>query len=319
MIPHPRLSVVIPVYNEELGLQNLFARLYPALDALEISYEILFVNDGSMDRSQALLAEQFARRPDVTRVIAFAGNFGQHRAIFAGFERARGERIVTMDADLQNPPEEIRSVLAAMDRGFDYVGTIRKQRHDSAFRKYASRLINRMRARTTSIRITDQGCMLRGYSKSVVDLVVRCKERSLFIPALAYAFARAPTEIAVAHEDRHAGRSQYSLYKLLRLNFDLMTGFTLVPLQLFSMLGIAVSALSAVLVVVMALRRLIIGPEEGGLFTLFGIAFFMIGLTLFGIGLLGEYIGRIYQQVQDRPLYVVAEVLEAAYAERGAA
>src|SRR5690349_1424986 len=118
MMPRPRLSVVIPVYNEELGLEELFARLYPALDALEISYEILFVNDGSMDRSQSLLAAQFARRPDVTRVVAFAGNFGQHRAIFAGFERARGERVVTLDADLQNPPEEIRSVLAAMDRGF---------------------------------------------------------------------------------------------------------------------------------------------------------------------------------------------------------
>ena len=315
----PSVSVVIPVYNEEQGLPELFARLYPALDALEISYEILFVNDGSMDRSQALLAAQFERRPEVTRVIAFAANFGQHRAIFAGFERARGERVVTLDADLQNPPEEIAAVLAAMNRGFDYVGTIRKQRHDSAFRKYASRMLNRIRARTTAIRISDQGCMLRGYSKAVVDLVVRCKERSLFIPALAYSFARAPTEIHVAHEDRHAGRSQYSLYNLLRLNFDLMTGFTLAPLQLFSMLGIAVSGLSAVLVIVLALRRLIVGPEQGGLFTLFGLAFFMIGLALFGIGLLGEYVGRIYQQVQDRPLYVVAEVLEDRSQERESA
>src|SRR5213075_2153396 len=126
------LSVVIPVYNEEAGLASLFARLYPALDALGQSYEVIFVNDGSRDRSAALLREQFERRPDVTRVVLFNGNYGQHMAIMAGFEHCRGQRIVTLDADLQNPPEEIGRLVDKMDEGHDYVGSIRLQRRDSA-------------------------------------------------------------------------------------------------------------------------------------------------------------------------------------------
>ena len=131
-----------------------------------------------------------------------------------------------------------------------------------------------------------------------------------FIPALAYAFARNPGEVVVGHDERAAGESKYSLYSLIRLNFDLMTGFSLVPLQLFSMLGIAISVLSGFFVVFLFIRRLMIGPEAEGLFTLFAIAFFLIGITLFGIGLLGEYIGRIYQQVRHRPRYLVEAILE---------
>src|SRR5881628_4009373 len=145
------LSVVIPVYNEEAGLASLFARLYPALDALGQSYEVIFVNDGSRDRSAALLREQFAKRPDVTRVVLLNGNFGQHMAIMAGFERCRGERVVTLDADLQNPPEEIGKLLAKMDEGHDYVGTVRSERQDTAFRRHASRLMNAVRERITRI------------------------------------------------------------------------------------------------------------------------------------------------------------------------
>src|ERR671926_1461971 len=129
------LSVVIPVYNEEAGLPALFARLYPALDALGVTYEVVFVNDGSRDRSAAVLREQFQRRPDVTRVVLFNANYGQHTAIIAGFERCRGERVVTLDADLQNPPEEIAKLLALMDQGYDYVGGVRSERHDNAFRR----------------------------------------------------------------------------------------------------------------------------------------------------------------------------------------
>ena len=145
------LSVVIPVYNEEAGLAALFARLYPALDALGKGYEIIFVNDGSRDRSAALLREQFAKRPDVTRVVLLNGNFGQHMAIMAGFERVRGERIVTLDADLQNPPEEIGKLLKKMDEGYDYVGTIRRSRRDVWWRKAASRMMNRLRERITRV------------------------------------------------------------------------------------------------------------------------------------------------------------------------
>jgi undecaprenyl-phosphate 4-deoxy-4-formamido-L-arabinose transferase len=306
----PRVTVVVPVYNEEAVLPGLFARLYPALDALGESYEVIFVNDGSSDRSPALLREQFQRRSDVTRVILFNGNYGQHLAIMAGFEASRGERVVTLDADLQNPPEEIARLLAKMDEGYDYIGTVRRDRHDTFFRRSASRVMNAIRERITRIRMTDQGCMLRAYSRDIIDALNSCREINTYIPALAYTFAQRPTEIDVAHEDRAAGESKYSLYSLVRLNFDLVTGFSVMPLQLFSLSGIVIALLSIVFVVALAVRRLLVGPEAEGVFTLFGIAFFLIGITLFGIGLLGEYVGRIYEQVRERPRYVVQAILE---------
>ena len=306
----PEVSVVIPVYNEEAGLANLFARLYPAMDALGIAYEVVFVNDGSRDNSVAILAEQYRKRPDVTRVVLFNGNYGQHMAILAGFEQTRGQIVITLDADLQNPPEEIHKLIAKMREGYDYVGSIRRKRQDSAWRTVASKAMNRVRERITNIHITDQGNMLRAYGRNVIDLVNQCGEVNTFVPALAYKFARKPTEIVVEHEERAAGESKYSLYSLIRLNFDLMTGFSLVPLQMFSLLGITLSLLSALLVVVLIIRRFLLGAEAEGVFTLFAIAFFFMGVILFGIGLVGEYVGRIYQQVRARPRYVVATILE---------
>lgn len=306
----PEVSVVIPVYNEEAGLANLFARLYPAMDALGIAYEVVFVNDGSRDNSVAILAEQYRKRPDVTRVVLFNGNYGQHMAILAGFEQTRGQIVITLDADLQNPPEEIHKLIAKMREGYDYVGSIRRKRQDSAWRTVASKAMNRVRERITNIHITDQGNMLRAYGRNVIDLVNQCGEVNTFVPALAYKFARKPTEIVVEHEERAAGESKYSLYSLIRLNFDLMTGFSLVPLQMFSLLGMTLSLLSALLVVVLIFRRFLLGAEAEGVFTLFAIAFFFMGVILFGIGLVGEYVGRIYQQVRARPRYVVATILE---------
>jgi undecaprenyl-phosphate 4-deoxy-4-formamido-L-arabinose transferase len=306
----PELSIVIPVYNEEAGLAKLFARLYPALDALGLSYEIVFVNDGSRDRSAAILADQFRDRPDVTRVVLFNGNYGQHMAILAGFEATRGEIVVTLDADLQNPPEEIGNLIAKVREGYDYVGSIRRERQDSAWRTHASRMMNRLRERITHIKMTDQGNMLRAYGRNVIDLINQCSEVNTFIPALAYTFSRNPTEIVVEHEERAAGESKYSFYSLIRLNFDLVTGFSLVPLQFFSMLGIGLSFLSAALFILLLVRRFIIGAEVEGVFTLFAITFFLMGVILFGIGLVGEYVGRIYQQVRGRPRYVVQTVLQ---------
>jgi undecaprenyl-phosphate 4-deoxy-4-formamido-L-arabinose transferase len=304
------VSVVIPVYNEEDGLQNLFDRLYPALDQLGRQYEIVFVDDGSSDRSVALLREQFARRPDTTRVVVLARNAGQHMAIMAGFANTRGDYVITLDADLQNPPEEIANIIAAMDKGADYVGTVRRNRHDVYWRKAASRMMNRIRERTTQIRITDQGCMLRGYDREIVDAINSCVEVSTFIPALGYTFARNPVEIEVAHEERSVGKSKYSLYRLIRLNFDLMTGFSVMPLQVFSMAGIIISLVSLAFVVFLAVRRLVHGPEAEGVFTLLGIAFFLIGILLMGVGMVGEYVGRIYEQVRQRPRFTVAAIIE---------
>lgn len=306
------LSVVIPVFNEEQVLPALFARLYPALDKISETYEIIFVDDGSRDRSPALLRRQFEKRPDTTRVVLFVGNYGQHLAIMAGFERCRGERVVTLDADLQNPPEEIAKLLAKMDEGHDYVGGVRARRRDPWFRRNASRFLNFLRERTTHIHMTDQGCMLRAYSRSIVNAINACTEVNTFIPALAYTFAHNPTEIEMEHEERKAGATKYSLYKLVRLNFDLVTGFSLVPLQAFSLAGFLLALSAMGLVMVQVVRRLIFGAAAEGMFdsVIEGIELFLAGLVLLGIGILGEYIGRIYQEVLRRPRFVIGGVLE---------
>jgi undecaprenyl-phosphate 4-deoxy-4-formamido-L-arabinose transferase len=309
----PSLSIVIPVYNEEAGLQPLFDRLYPTLDKLGCSYEIIFVDDGSRDRSAAILKDQFLKRPDVTRVIVFNANYGQHLAIIAGFEHCRGERIVTLDADLQNPPEEIGKLIAAMDAGHDYVGSIRRARKDSWWRHAASKAMNRLRERITGIKMTDQGCMLRAYSRDIVRAIAASREVSTFIPALAYTYAHSPTEVEVEHAERAAGESKYSLYSLIRLNFDLVTGFSLVPLQLFSMFGMIVSAGAVLVYLIVIVNRLILAGWREGFATLWDrdiLAFFLVGMLLFGLGLVGEYVGRIYQQVRERPRYTIQAVLE---------
>jgi undecaprenyl-phosphate 4-deoxy-4-formamido-L-arabinose transferase len=306
----PDVSLVIPVYNEEAGLEALFARLYPVLDALGRPYEVVFVDDGSRDRSAALLRRQYQQRPDVTRVVLLRANAGQHAAIIAAFGYVRGTYVITLDADLQNPPEELPRVVAAMDEGHDYVGTIRKQRQDQWWRHWASRLMNRVRQAITSIRMTDQGCMLRGYHRDIVGAILDSREAHTFIPALGYIYAGNPTEIPVRHEARFAGKSKYPLFKLIHLNFDLVTGFSVLPLQLFSLAGMGIAGLSVLFVVYLGIRRLMIGPEVEGVFTLFAIAFFLLGIALFGIGLLGEYVGRIHEQVRGRPRYLVRAVLQ---------
>lgn len=305
------LSVLIPVYNEQDVLNKLFDRLYPVMDALERSFEILFVNDGSSDGSADILVQQFEQRPDVTRVVSLSSNAGQHAALIAGFELTRGKFIITLDADLQNPPEEIPAIVTELDKGFDYVGSIRASRHDKAWRHIASRMMNSLREKITSIRMTDQGCMLRGYSREIALEIAISNESRTFIPALAYLYAARPTEITVAHEERAAGESKYSLFKLIQLNFDLVTSFSSVPLQLISFTGIVVSIISFLFVVYLAYRRLFYGPEVEGVFTLFGITIFLMGLLLFSVGMLGEYIGRINGLVRRRKRFRVASVLEA--------
>ncbi|MGZ5049995.1 MAG: glycosyltransferase [Methylobacter sp.] len=312
----PDVSIVIPVYNEEAVLPLLFDRLYPVLENLKHRCEIIFVDDGSHDRSPALLRKQFQQYPDSTRVIFLRANAGQHAALIAGFEQARGTYVLTLDADLQNPPEEIPNLLQKMDDGYDYVGTIRRERKDSLWRHWASLAMNRLREKITRIRITDQGCMMRGYHRDIIDAVLATTETNTFIPALAYLYAGNPTEIVIDHEERAAGESKYSLLKLIHLNFDLMTGFSIAPLQAFSLIGIGVSIFSLLFVVYLGWRRLTVGPEADGVFTLFAIMFFLIGILLFGIGLLGEYIGRIYTQTRSRPRYLIKAMLDNSNGEQ---
>ncbi len=304
-----RVSVVVPVFNEAASIPELVPRLTAAMEALARPYELIFVDDGSRDESLRLLRGFAVRQPEI-RVVELSRNFGQHQAILAGFTYATGDVVVTLDADLQNPPEEIGKLLALVDQGHDAVGGIRKLRQDSLFRRVASRLVNRVTAAITGMRLRDYGCMLRAYSRDVVDLINRCEESATFIPALAQSFARRPIEVEVAHAARGQGRSHYSFYKLLRLNFDLMTGFSLVPLQLFTLLGFLTAAGGLLFGIYLLVRRFVLlGQSEAeGVFTLFALAFVVMGVLMAGVGMVGEYVGRIYVEVRRRPRYLVREV-----------
>ena len=301
---NPEVSLVIPVYNEEESLPALFDRLFPVVEGLGRSCEVVFINDGSRDASLPLLVRAVQEHPYV-RLIDFNGNFGQHMAILAGFSHARGEKVLTLDADLQNPPEEIPRLLEQMDAGHDVVGTHRVGRQDPFFRKAASKVVNRVSNRITGLAIRDYGCMLRGYDRRIVDLINQCRETTTFLPALAQKFAQSPVDIPVGHAEREHGTSKYGLYRLVRLNFDLMTGFSLVPLQAVTLMGLLVSALSVLFGLFLVLRRLLVGAEAEGLFTLMALNFFLLGVLLFGIGISGEYVGRIYLEVRQRPRYLV--------------
>lgn len=310
LVSGPEISIVIPVYNEAPNLPLLFERLSAVVDKMGRAAEIVFTDDGSADNSLEILKSFVTKRPDIVRVIEFDRNYGQHMAVMAGFETARGDIIVTLDADLQNPPEEIPKLIAEMDAGHDVVGSYRRDRQDSVFRTLPSRLINYIRERITGIRMRDQGCMLRAYRRAIVRIIVDSGETSTFIPAMAQFYAERPTEVEVEHAARHAGVSNYNLYKLIRLNFDLMTGFSLVPLQVFTMVGMAVSGGSLLLVAYMLLRRLIVGPEAEGIFTLFAILFFLLGVVITGLGIVGEYVGRIYQQIRARARFRIRTIHE---------
>lgn len=312
----PYISIVIPVHNEQEVLEELYKRLTDTLDALEHPFEIILVNDGSTDRSAHLLEAFHQRRPAQIRIIEFNGNFGQHMAIMAGFEHVRGQIIITMDADLQNPPEEIGKLVQAMEAGHDVINTYREARQDSWWRLKVSKWHNQIRAwMMPQLKMKDEGCMLRAYRRNIVDLMVSTGESTTFIPALALTYAANPTEVGVAHAERSAGTSSYNFYKLIRYNFDLITGFSVFPLQIFTMFGLLISLCSFVFFMFLVLRRFIVGPEVEGVFTLFAIMFLLIGIALFGLGIVGEYVGRIYQEVRRRPRFVVKRVIEATEGE----
>jgi undecaprenyl-phosphate 4-deoxy-4-formamido-L-arabinose transferase len=307
--PEPYISVIIPVYNEEENLPELGRRLMLTLTGMGRPFEIILVDDGSTDRSWEILTELYEQHPQYIRALQFHRNFGQHPAVFAGFQAARGRVVVTLDGDLQNPPEEIPRLVAKLEEGYDAVGGWRQDRQDSLFRRLPSQAVNYLMSKVTGIKLRDYGCMLRAYRREVVDSINQCQESSSFIPALANLFSRRVAEIPVGHAQRERGRSKYSLIKLIRLNFDLMTGFSSLPIHLVGLLGVTIALLGLVFGAFLFIRRLFVGPEVEGVFTLFAILFVFVGLNTLGLALIGEYVGRIYREVRQRPRYVIRETL----------
>jgi undecaprenyl-phosphate 4-deoxy-4-formamido-L-arabinose transferase len=303
------VSIVVPVFNESANLPTLWSRLKPVLDGLDRPWETVFVDDGSRDDSLGILREIAAREEGRVRVVELARNFGQHSAILAGFKQSRGEMVVTLDADLQNPPEEIPKLIAAIDEGNDVVGGWREERHDQAYRKYASRLHNRLTSLIVGVPMHDYGCMLRAYRRHIVDTVIDCDEKAAFVPALANTFAKRVAEIPVQHAERSSGESKYNFFKLAHLSLNLVTGFSSLPIQALSLTGIGIFLLDALFAAFLLAHRIFLGPQrEGALWVLFSILFFFVGLLFLAIGLIGEYVGRIYLEVRRRPTYLVRAI-----------
>jgi undecaprenyl-phosphate 4-deoxy-4-formamido-L-arabinose transferase len=304
------LSVVIPVFNEEENLDELIRRCLSACDRTGRLFEIILVDDGSSDSSAEKI--DLAAKHNSGKVVGvfLNRNYGQHAAVFAGFKQSIGDIVITLDADLQNPPEEIPRLVDAMDKGYDVVGSVRTHRQDTLFRKAASAIINKGVQKSTGVMMHDYGCMLRAYRRHVVEAMLMCKEHSTFIPILANSFARITTEIPVKHEARKQGQSKYSLMKLVMLHFDLLTSMTTFPLRLLSIVGGMISSAGIGFGLFLLLMRIYYGAEWAaeGVFTLFAILFIFVGVQFMAMGLLGEYIGRVYHDVRARPRYFVQRV-----------
>ncbi|MFP3924326.1 undecaprenyl-phosphate 4-deoxy-4-formamido-L-arabinose transferase [Pseudomonas sp. W5-36] len=305
------VSIVIPVYNEERSLPELLRRTEAACALIGHAFEIVLVDDGSRDASAELL-QQAAERPGSPVVAVILNrNYGQHAAIMAGFEQCKGDVVITLDADLQNPPEEIPRLVRLAEQGYDVVGTVRNQRQDSAWRRWPSKLINLAVQRSTGVAMNDYGCMLRAYRRSIVDAMLACRERSTFIPILANSFARHTTEILVEHAEREHGDSKYSPMRLINLMFDLITCMTTTPLRLLSIVGFGMAILGVLFALALVVLRLIFGaPWAGhGTFVLFAVLFVFTGGQFIGMGLLGEYLGRMYSDVRARPRFFIEKVV----------
>lgn len=303
------ISLVIPVFNEEGNLHTLMSRTRAVMSSLGRPWEIILVDDGSRDRSLEIL-RSFLIHPEV-RILELTRNYGQHAAILAGFSICRGAIVVTLDADLQNPPEEIPRLVETMEKGgFDVVGSIRKSRKDSLLRILPSRIVNMVARKITGVAMTDWGCMLRAYRRAVVRRMSACHEHATFIPALATHFGKRITEIEVAHEERHGGKSNYPLRKLINLQFDLVASFSEMPIKLIMYGGVAMATMGVCFGTFLVVARLLYGAlwAAEGVFTLFAVLFVFVGLQFFALGLIGEYIGRIYREVRKRPEYVIERV-----------
>ena len=304
------VSIVIPVFNEVENVDTLVQRVSAACGQLENEWEIVLVDDGSRDGSTEKLEMAADQHEGHVRSIILNRNYGQHAAIMCGFRHARGEIVITLDADLQNPPEEIPRLVQTIENGNDVVGTIRMNRQDSFFRRFASARINWMVKKSTGVGMSDYGCMLRAYRRPVVDAMLQCRERSTFIPVLANSFAKRAAEIEVKHFERAAGESKYSLWKLVNLQFDLLTSMTTTPLRLLSWFGVAIAAGGVGFGLLLLAGRLFLGADWAaeGVFTLFAILFIFTGAQFIGMGLLGEYLGRVYHDVRGRPRYFIDRV-----------
>jgi glycosyltransferase involved in cell wall biosynthesis len=311
--PTPYLSIVVPIYNEEESIPYLYERLTSALALLERPYEIIAVDDGSRDRSFALLRE-FAGTDPRLRVVRFRRNFGQTAGFSAGFDRARGEWIVTIDADLQNDPGDIPAMLAKAETGYDVVSGWRARRQDPFInRRLPSILANGLISWATGVRLHDYGCSLKVYRAEVVKNIGLYGELHRFIPAIASWQGVAVTEMPVNHAPRKYGKSKYGIGRTTRVLLDLITvrfllSYSTRPMQVFGFIGLLSWLFGSVLLGYLGYVKLALGQNIGDRpLLLLAVLMVLIGVQFLGMGLLGELMMRTYYETQRKPIYVVRD------------
>lgn len=306
-MPNVYISVVIPVFDEEKGLEELYKRLIHVLNDMGKEYEIIFIDDGSRDAGLEIL-KGMQRSDARVGIISFCRNFGQHAAVMAGFKMAGGEIVVTLDADLQNPPEEIPNLVRKIEEGFDVVAGRRSNRKDNMLRRLTSAAMNILISKLTGIKLNDYGCMLRAYRRNIINYLLKYGEKSVYIPALANWFTSNVAEIPVKHCSRKYGRSKYNLFGFLRQAFDLISAYTLLPIQLISIVGIIFAMVGILLACYLISFRLFFGTTST-LTTFISALLFFSGVIIFFMGIISEYLARIYTEIRKSPLYIIKEVL----------
>jgi len=317
----PLISVVIPLYNEEESIPHLCSALTAALQRYGKPYEIIVVDDGSKDRSFELLAEQAQRDPHLA-VIQLRRNFGQTAAFAAGFNNARGDVVITMDADLQNDPDDIPLLMEKIDEGYDIVSGWRKDRQDRFLdRRLPSMIANRLISNVTDVRLHDYGCSLKAYRRDVLQHVRLYGELHRFIPALASQVGGTVTEVPVNHRARQYGRSKYGISRAVRVALDLITvwflgGYSTRPIHVFGTLGLISAAGGFVIGLYLTFLKLGLGQSIGTRPMLqLAVLLVVIGVQLITMGLLGEMMTRTYFESQDKPIYVVRRVISKSDAQ----
>jgi dolichol-phosphate mannosyltransferase len=309
------ISVVIPIYNEEENIPELHARLTPVLEQLcsdsgqpRDSYEIIMVDDGSIDRSWSLIKDVHERDGRV-KGITFARNFGHHIALTAGLDIARGSAVVLMDGDLQDPPEEIPRLFAQFNTGYDLVYGIRQARNDSLFKKVTSRIFWWMLRRFSGVAIPEGQTMLRVMSRRLVEAMKQMRERARFVHGMMAWVGFNVTTVEVAHAPRTKGRSKYNIPRMFGLAFHAITSFSTVPLRLATYLGLITSLVSMLIGLYFVYLKIAHNIAVLGYASIIVSIFFVGGIQLLVLGIFGEYVGRTYQEVQQRPLYLLKETL----------
>lgn len=305
--PPPRLSVVLPVFNERENLPVLYERLVCVLDAANLSYELVFVDDGSRDGSRDVLYALADSDPRVV-IVELARNFGHQIAISAGLDHARGDGVIVMDSDLQDPPEMLPAFIARWREGYDVVYAVRASRKESLLLRVAYALFYRLLRWIANIDIPlDAGdfCLM---DRRVVDVLTAMPERNRFVRGIRSWVGMKQIGLPYDRQGRYAGKPKYTLSRLTYLALDGIVAFSFVPLRIITILGFIVSAISIALAILYTVQRLAFGLTPPGFPTLIVAIFFLAGIQLITIGVIGEYVGRIYEEVKQRPLYVVRRV-----------